>query len=109
MSKERQQRRAERERVAAAAAAGRQVAAERAARRDARRRTLSRHLPTGHSRQTGPLAEKRRREVLATATVLVVLNILVFAVARDWALAALLIVVSLLGAPILYLMMFRRG
>ena len=54
------------------------------------------------------LAEKRRREVLATVAVLVVLNVLVFAVARDWALTALLVVASLLGAPILYLMLFRR-
>jgi hypothetical protein len=82
---------------------------ERQARRDARRQVVTKYLPAAHSRPTGVLAEKRRREVLATGAVLVVLNILVFAVARDWALTALLVVASVLGAPILYLMMFRRA
>jgi len=108
MSKERQRRREERERLAAAATAERQAAAERQAKRDARKQVVTKYLPAAHSRQTGLLAEKKRREVLATGAVLVVLNILVFAVARDWALTALLVVASLLGAPILYLMMFRR-
>ena len=109
MSKERQRRRDERERMAAVAAAGRAAAAEKRARRDARRQAMARYLPATHSRQTGLLAERRRREVLATGAVLLVLNLLVFAIARDWALTALLVVASLLGAPILYLMMFRRS
>jgi Flp pilus assembly protein TadB len=108
MSKERARRREERERLAAAASAERRAAAERRARRDARKQAVTRLLPATHSRQTGLLAEKRRREVFATGAVLVVLNLLVFAVAGDWALTALLVVASLLGAPILYLMMFRR-
>jgi Flp pilus assembly protein TadB len=109
MSKERQKRREERERLAAVAAAERQAVAAKRARREARREAVRRHLPATHSRQTGLLAEKRRREVLATGAVLVVLNLVVFAVARDWALTALLVVASVLGAPILYLMMFRRS
>ena len=108
MSKERAQRRVEREREAAAAAAERQEAAERQAKRDSRKQAVAKYLPAAHSRQTGLIAEKKRREVLATVAVLVVLNILIFAVARDWALTALLVVVSVLGAPILYLMLFRR-
>jgi Flp pilus assembly protein TadB len=109
VSKERARRREERERLAAVAAADRQAAAARAARREARKRTVTRYLPATHSRQTGLLAERRRGEVLATGAVLLVVNLLVFAVARDWALTALLVVASLLGAPILYLMMFRRS
>jgi Flp pilus assembly protein TadB len=108
VSKERARRREERERQAAVAAAERRAAAEKQARRDRRREAVTRLLPAPHSRQTGVLAEKRRREVLATGAVLAVLNLLVFAVARDWALTALLVVASILGAPILYLMMFRR-
>ena len=108
MSKERARRREEREREAAVAAAARQAAAEKQAKRDARKQSVSRLLPATHSRQTGLLAEKKRREGLATVAVLVVLNILVFAVARDWALTALLAVASVLGAPILYLMLFKR-
>ena len=109
MSKERQRRREERERLAAVAAAERRAAAEKVARRDARRQKLTRLRPATHSRQTGLLAERKRREVLATVAVLVVLNLVVFAVARDWALTALLVVTSVLGAPILYLMLFRRS
>jgi Flp pilus assembly protein TadB len=108
VSKERARRREERERLAAVAAAERRAAAERQARRDARKQSLTRFLPKSHSRQTGSLAEKKRREMIATVGVLVVLNILMFAVARDWALTALLVVVSVLGAPILYLMLFKR-
>jgi Flp pilus assembly protein TadB len=108
VSKERARRREERERQAAVAAAERQAAAEKQARREARKQTVTRYLPATHSRQTGLLAEKRRREVFATGAVLVVLNLVVFAVAGDWALTALLVVASILGAPILYLMLFRR-
>jgi Flp pilus assembly protein TadB len=108
VSKERARRREERERQAALAAAERRAAAEKQARRAARKQSVARFVPAGHSRQTGPLAERKRREVLATVAVLVVLNILFFAVARDWALTALLVVTSVLGAPILYLMLFRR-
>ncbi|MBJ7356314.1 hypothetical protein [Nocardioides sp.] len=109
MSKERARRREERQRQAAVAAAQREVAAARQAKREARKQAVARHLPAAHSRQTGLLAEKRRREVFATGAVLVVLNLLVFAVAGDWALTALLVVASILGAPILHLMMFRRS
>ncbi len=82
MSKERQRRREERERQAAVAAAA--AAGGRREAGDAGRPASSpstRWLPATHSRQTGLLAEKRRREGLATVAVLVVLNILVFAVA----------------------------
>jgi Flp pilus assembly protein TadB len=109
MSKERARRREERERLAALAAAERAAAAEKAARRTARKQAVTRYLPQSHSRQTGPLAERRRREVLATGAVLVVLNIVFYALSGDAALAALLVVVSILGAPILFLMLFRRG
>jgi Flp pilus assembly protein TadB len=108
VSKERARRREERERLAAVAAAEREATAAKRARRDARKQAVSRYLPADHSRQTGPLAERKRRQVLATVAVLVVLNILFFAVARDWALTALLVVTSALGAPVLYLMLFKR-
>ena len=109
MSKERARRREERERQVAAAAAQRQAAADKQARRDARRQTLTRLRPATHSRQTGPLAERRRRQVLATAAILAVLNLLVFAVSRDPSLTALCLVASLLGAPVLYTLLFRKA
>ncbi len=41
--------------------------------------------------------------------VLVVLNIMVLAVSRDPSLTALCLVVSLLGAPVLYTLLFRKA
>jgi len=109
VSKERQRRREERERQAAAAAAQRDAAAARTARRTARKRSLTRWLPAKHSRQTGPLAERRRREAGATFAVLAALNLLVFAFSRDWGLTALTLIASVLGAPVVHLMLFRRN
>lgn len=108
MSKERARRREERERQAAVAAEQRKALAVKQARRAARKQAVTKYLPATHSRQTGLLAARKRREALTTAGVLVVLNIVVFAVARDWALTALLLVASVLGAPVLHLMLFKR-
>jgi hypothetical protein len=108
MSKERQQRRAEREATAARLAEQRAVEAEKQGRRDARKDRLTGWLPTKAGRQTGPLAEKRRRQAGGTFAVLVALNLLVFAFTEDWYLTALTLVASLLGAPIVHMMLFRR-
>ena len=109
MSKERKLRREEREREAAAAAADRAAEAERQARRDARRRALTSRLPQRHSRQTGPLAERRRNQIALTFAVLAAVNVLVFAFTPDWSLRALVLVASVLGAPVVYTLMFRRS
>ena len=109
MSKERAQLRAHREAAAAAAAEKRAAEAEREARRRARTQRVTGLLPRSSSgRQTGLLAERKRRELLATVALLVVVNLLVFAVARDNGLTALLLVASVLGAPIVHMMIFRR-
>ena len=109
MSKERAQRRAEREAAAAQLAEQRAAEAEKQARRSARRDKLSGWLPTSSGRQTGPLAEKRRRQAGATFAVLVAFNLLVFAFTRNPYMAAFTVVASLLGAPIVHLMLFRRN
>jgi hypothetical protein len=109
VSKERAVRRAEREAAAAALAEKRAAEAERETRRRARSARVSGWLPSSTGRQTGLLAERKRREVLATVALLVVVNLLVFAVARDTGLTALLLVASVLGAPILHMMLFRRS
>jgi hypothetical protein len=108
VSKERQQRRAEREAAAARVAEQRAADAERRARRDARKDRLTGWVPRPAGRQTGLLAEKRRRQAGATFAVLVALNLLVFAFTEDWYLTALTLVASLLGAPIVHMMLFRR-
>src|SRR4051812_30702647 len=109
MSKERAHLRAQREAAAAASAEKRAAEAERESRRRARAQRVTGLLPKSSTgRQTGLLAERRRREILATVALLVVVNLLVFAVARDGGLTALLVVASVLGAPIVHMMIFRR-
>ena len=108
MSKERKLRREERERVATATAEARAAAAQRQARRQARARAVTSRLPHRHSRQTGVLAERRRNQVGVTFALLVAVNLLVFAFEPDWSLRALVIVASVLAAPVVYTMLFRR-
>jgi hypothetical protein len=109
MSKERQVRRAAREAEQAAAAERRAAEAERQARKDARREKLAGWIPKPAARQTGVLAEKRRRQAGFTFAVLVAFNLLVYAFTRDWATTALTLVASLLGAPIIHMILTRKG
>jgi hypothetical protein len=109
MSKERQRRRAEREAAAAVAAEQRAAAAERQARRDARREKLVGWVPKPAARPGGVLAEKRRRQAGFTFAVLVAFNLLVFAFTRDWYVTGLTLVASLLGAPIVHMILTRKG
>jgi len=108
VSKERQQRRAEREAAAAVAARRRAAEAEKRARRDARRERLTGWVPKP-ARPTGLLAEKRRRQAGGTFAVLVAVNLLVFAFTENWYVTGLTLVASLLGAPIVHMMLFRKG
>lgn len=109
MSKERSQRRAEREAAAAALAQQRAAEAERRTRREARAEKLTGWMPRPAARQTGLLAEKRRRQAGATFAVLIAFNLLVFAFTRDWYMTAFTVVASLLGAPIVHMMLFRKS
>ena len=108
MSKERQQRRAEREAAAARLAERRAAEAQKQARREARKERLTGWVPRPAARQTGLLAEKRRRQAGATFAGLVAFNLLVFAFTENWYLTAFTLIASLLGAPIVHMMLFRR-
>ncbi len=108
MSKERARRREEREREAAIVRAAKAREAERRERRVSRQRRFAGLLPKRHSRQTGALAERRRRQVGATIAMLVALNVLVWVFVPDWSVRALILAVSLLAAPVLHTMLFRR-
>ena len=107
MSKERARRRAEREREQAIRAAARAAEQERRQRRDARRRTVAGWVPRPHWRP-GLLAARRRRQVAATVVVLLALNVLVWIVRDDWAARILAVMVSVLVAPVVHTMLFRR-
>jgi hypothetical protein len=108
VSKERARRRAERERAAAVLAAARAAEAERKERRDARLRALASRLPQRRRGPAGILAERRRKQNGALAAVLVAINVLVWILSDDWALRLAAIVVSLLAAPVLHTLLFRR-
>jgi hypothetical protein len=107
MSKERAQRRAERERAAAVAAEARQRAADRRAKATARRRTLTGWMPRPHL-QPGIIAQRRRAELGAAVGLLLLLNLLVWLVRDDWAARVGALVVSLVVFPVVRLMVTRR-
>src|SRR4051812_49001783 len=108
MSKARAQRRAEREREAAVVAAARAAEAERRGRRDARWQALTSRLPRRRRQPGGILAQRRRRQTGALVVVLVVLNLVVWLMSPDWGLRLGVLVVTVLCAPVLNTLLFRR-
>ncbi len=108
MSKERQRRREAREREQAVRSAARAAVREREERWAARRSSLTGWLPTPRW-QPGLLARRRRRQVAATLGVLLVLNILVWVFLPSWSAMLGALVVSLLVAPVLHTLFFRRS
>ena len=107
MSRERARRRAEREREQAIRAAARARQEERRQRAAARRRSLTGWLPQPH-RAPGVLAARRRRQVWATAAVLLVVNVVAWVVSPLWEVRVVIAMVSLLAAPVLHTLLFRR-
>jgi hypothetical protein len=108
MSKERARRREAREREAAIRTAARAADAERRERREARRRAVASRLPQRHSRPTGRLAARRRRQVGVTVALLLALNVLVWVVFPGWPMRMMVLIVSTLVAPVIHTMLFRR-
>jgi len=107
VSKERAQRRAERERVAAAEAAARRKKGDRRARAQARRRALTGWVPRPR-RAPGVLAARRRHELMAAVSLLLLLNLLVWLVRADWAARLGALVVSVVVFPVVLLAVQRR-
>ncbi|MCD4534787.1 hypothetical protein LRP67_11895 [Nocardioides sp. cx-169] len=108
MSRERARRREEREREAAVRAAARAATEERAERRAARRRRVASVLPRPRPQATGVLARRRRNQTLATLALVVLVNVVSFAFLEHWAARLLVIIVSVLAAPVLHTLLFRR-
>ena len=113
MSKERAQRRAEREREAAIRTAARAAEQERRERQAARTRTIKaattdrlRLRPTG--RDTGSLARRHRRQTTWVVLGLLVLVVLVWVVRDDWAARLGVLVVAVLAFPVVRLLLFGR-
>ncbi len=108
MSKERARRREARDREAGIVAAARAAEAEKRERREARKRALNSRLPRRHSRQTGVLAQRRRKQSGATIALLLALNVLVWVFFTEWPARAMALIVTLLVAPVVHTMLFRR-
>ncbi|KQW53309.1 hypothetical protein ASC77_03200 [Nocardioides sp. Root1257] len=105
MSKERAQRRAERERLAAIEATARAAEQERRARRDARVATLSRWVPKRRTRPSGVIAARHRTRTRMLVVSVLALNVLVWIASGDWAARFLALALSVLIAPILIILM----
>jgi Flp pilus assembly protein TadB len=108
MSKERARRREARKREAAIVTAARAAEAERRERRRTMQRAMSRRLPRRHSRQTGVLAQRRRKQAGTTIALVIALNVMVWVFFPGWATQGLALVVTLLAAPVLHTLLFRR-
>lgn len=108
MSNERRLRREEREREAAVQVAARAAEAERRERRAARAAVVTSRMPQRRPRPSGVLAERRRKQTGVVIAILVFLNVLVWIFVPGWAARFGALCVSLLAAPVLYTLMFRR-
>jgi Flp pilus assembly protein TadB len=107
MSRERARRREEREREQAIRTAARARADERRQRAVARRRSLGGLVPRSH-RRPGVLAARERRQVWVTVAVLLAVNVVTWVVSPAWSVRTVIAMVSLLAAPVLHTLLFRR-
>ena len=108
MSKERAIRRAEREREAATRATARAREEKRRRRSRARRQALLRWVPRPRT-TPGVLAQRRRREVTITICLLLALDVLVWVSQPQWSVRILAVLVTLLVAPVVHTLLFRRS
>ncbi len=108
MSKERAQRRAEREREAAVIAAARAAEAERRERREARRRAVTSRLPRQRRGPSGRLAERRRTQTRLLIVALIVLNVLVWLSSGDPAVRLGALVLTALFGPLVHILMTKN-
>lgn len=100
--------RAERERQATAAAEARAAREAKEAARRARRKRLLGWVPARRSRPTSALAERRRRNVRILVVVLLLLDALVYLVTEDIGTVVFAAIASVLVAPVVYTLLFRR-
>ncbi|MBA2952339.1 hypothetical protein GON03_20160 [Nocardioides sp. MAH-18] len=108
MSKERAQRRAEREREAAVLAAAKAAEAERHERREARRRAVASRLPKKRRGPSGVLADRRRTQTRLLVLAFLVLNVLVWLASGDWAVRILALVLTALVGPLVHILMTKN-
>ena len=108
MSKERAQRRAEREREAAVVAAARAAEAERKERKDARKRALTSRLPQSRRGPSGVIAERRRTQTRLLLVAALIVNAIVWLGTDDWAVRVFALLVTLLVVPVAQILMTKK-
>jgi Flp pilus assembly protein TadB len=107
VSKERARRRAEREHEAQLKVESRRREEQRRARARSRKQALTGWIPRPHV-TPGIVAARRRNELWATFSLLLLLNVLVWLVRPDWAARLGALVVSLVVFPVVRLMVSRK-
>jgi hypothetical protein len=105
---QRARRREERELLAAQAAAARQAAAAKQARRDSRRTALLGWVPTPAPVESGTLAAKRRQRTGIVVALVLAVNVLVWLGTGEWAGRVLVLLLSVLVAPIVVSILNRK-
>jgi Flp pilus assembly protein TadB len=105
MSKQRAQRRTQREQEAAAVAAARAIEVERQRRRTARKAALTSWLPKQRKGPGGIIAQRRRTRATLFVISVIVVNLLVWLASGDWAVRFLALALSLLITPLVLILM----
>lgn len=108
MSKERAQRRAEREREAAVLAAAKAAEAERRERREARKRAVTSRLPKSRRGPTGVIAERHRTQTRLLVVAALIINAIVWLGTDDWAVRVFALLVTLLVLPVAQILMTKK-
>ena len=112
MSKERAQRRAEREREAAVVAAARAAEAQKLVRRqersEARKRALTSWLPKSRRQPSGVIAERQRTQTRLLVVAALILNAIVWLGTGDWAVRVFALLVTLLVVPVAQILMTKK-
>ena len=105
---ERARRREERDRAVAVETAAREAAATRQARRDARRTALLGWVPRPAPVESGTLAAKRRQRTGLVVAFVLAVNVLVWLGTGEWAARVLVLLLSVLVAPIVLSILNRK-
>jgi Flp pilus assembly protein TadB len=105
---QRARRREERDRLAAEAAASRQAVAAKQARRESRRTALVGWVPTPAPVESGSLAAKRRQRTGLVLAFVLAVNVLVWLGTGEWAARVLMLLLTVLVAPIVVSILNRK-
>ncbi len=108
MSRERAHQRAERERVQAAESVRRARKQDRADRRRARRRRVTNAVPDLPSRRPGLLAARHRRRLWALTAGGLLIQLAAWIVVDSWGGRALVLLLTLFAAPVVWTLVFDR-